>query len=177
MTSFQPWGEAPSSSSLVIPAPLPHSLLERGPATGSCFPRPMKSPLFCMSHPAGRAVTSAPHSPSGCPWHSGVCDKGQAGAAGGARPSPAQHGCMERSAVRDASREQLQKLCFSCLPAGKPSPRIPGWCWSPAGCHYLCQPRRDTAHAANTFFFDGVGFIWARIKRARPVFKSALRPQ
>lgn len=105
----------------------------------------MKSPLFCMSHPAGRAVTSAPHSPSGCPWHSGVCDKGQAGAAGGARPStaawsgllcgmPPVSSC--RSSVFPACR-QANPLLES--PAGAEALPAVTTCASHAGTRHMLQ--------------------------------------
>lgn len=171
MTSFQPsvlgaevW--PPPRAPWVIPAPLAHSLPEPGPPTGSCFPRPMKSSLFpAWVTPAGWAVTSAPpRAALGIRWQRGFVPRKRAGTVGG---SIAQHGYIRRSVVGDAVREspeeQLQKPCFSRLPAGKTSPRIPGVVLKP--CRLSLPVPATPGHGTcykHLFLWQRWHFIWVQ---------------
>lgn len=155
MTSFQPSVLGAEVWPLLeLPGFFPHLWLI--PCWSKALPR--AGVLHCPWGALCSARLGTAISPSqllGCPWHSlgaaFVTRKGWHGSAqlhkapccGGCHPEPAE--------------EQLQKPCFSCLPAGKPSPRIPGMvlksCW--LSLPVPATPGHGTC--CKHLFSDGVG--------------------
>lgn len=162
----------------VMPAPLPHSLLEQGPPTGSCFPRPMKSPLFPHESPAGRAVTSAPRAALGPAWFATGDGPGLPAQRGPARPSTAAQSGLLRG-MPPVSHRRSSCRC----------PDFPAWqqanplLESPAGAEALtavatCASHPGTRHMLQTPFpLTALALHLSQDKEARPILKSALRLQ
>lgn len=77
--------------------------------------------------------------------------------------------------------EQLQQPCFSCLPAGKPSPGIPGVLPHAEALPVVltcASHSRTHTQAANPSLSDGVGTTSeAGTEKVWLVFNSALRLQ